>query len=340
MQTAKLAKSFGFLPGGREVFCYVIENRNGMRLEIMNYGATITSLKIQSKKEMVDVVLGFDDVQSYVDSFDLPSAPYLGAAVGRFAGRLNHAKFALENQQIQLTQNHGSHQLHGGHHGFSQQFWEVVSITDGENPSIALTYTSIANEENFPGEVAAQVKYTLTESNEVRVAFRATTSEDTIINLTQHSYFNLDGHQSDIKNQQLYVNAKQILEVDDQNIPTGNFTPLDNHSFDFRTEKPCPQSIDNTFVLDRGLLKATLFNPKNNLKLSVFTNQPAIHIYVGGNCFGQIKGKQQSDYHQLSGICFEAQNFPDAPNHRHFPSALLKKGETYLHNTTFQFEQL
>lgn len=322
------------------MFCHRLCNGNGIELEVTNFGATITALRIPTDNGTVDVVLGFDNVAAYADSFGLPSAPYLGTVVGRFAGRINNGQFQLNDRTIQLTQNHGNHQLHGGHHGFSEAIWEVASITDGENPSITLTNTSAENEENYPGEVATQVTYTLTESNELQVSFAATTSQDTVVNLTQHSYFNLDGHQSDVKNQQLYINAKQILETTNENIPTGKFISLGHHEFDFTTPKACPQKIDNTFVLGEGDLKATLLSPKNNLKMAVFTDQPAIHIYVGGNCFGQIKGKENVDYHALSGICFEAQNFPDAPNHAHFPNAILKKGATYTHNTTFKFEKL
>jgi aldose 1-epimerase len=339
-EVANFKKTFGLLPNGNEVFCYCLQNANGMQLDVINYGATITSLNIPIDNGKVDVVLGFENVEAYAKSFNLPSAPYPGSIVGRFAGRIDNAEFVLNNQKIELTQNHSNHQLHGGHRGFSQASWEVIAFNPDENPSITLAYTSAANEENFPGEVKTEVTYTLTESNELHVSFTAATSEDTIVNLTQHSYFNLDGHDSDVQNQQLYINANQILETTNENIPTGNFVALDDHRFDFRTPKACPTQIDNTFVLEESNLKATLLSPKNKLKMSVFTNQPAIHIYVGGNCFKTIKGKHNTDYHATSGICFEAQNFPDAPNHAHFPSAILKKDETYQHNTIFKFDKL
>jgi aldose 1-epimerase len=181
--------------------------------------------------------------------------------------------------------------------------------------------------------------YTLTEQNELKVTFYAKSSEDTIINLTQHSYFNLDGHSKDITNQKLLVNSNKILETSKELIPTGNYTDLKNNAFDFSVAKNCPTAIDNTFVLDNKKA-ATLYSKKNKLKMTVFTNQPGVHIYVGGNCFGQIKGKENANYHPQSGICFETQNFPDAPNHSHFPKAVLKKDEEYKHETTFQFETL
>lgn len=333
------SKSFGFLPNGDEVMCFTLKNKNGMEVSLINYGATITSLKVPvSNTKKIDVVLGFENVEDYINSFNLTSAPYLGALVGRYAGRLNNASFKLNNEFIQLTKNHGKHTLHGGSAGFSKAFWSVISISDS---SITLHYCSIANEENFPGELTTQITYTLTDENELKVAMTAKSSEDTIINLTQHSYFNLDGHDSTVVNQELFVNSSKTLETNIDNIPTGNFFELARSPFDFNLPKECPTKIDNTFVLNSvNELAACLYSKKNKLKMSVFTNQPAIHIYVGGNCFNQIKGKLNANYHPLSGICFEAQNFPDAPNHEHFPSAILKKGEKYNHNTTFKFEKL
>jgi len=181
----------------------------------------------------------------------------------------------------------------------------------------------------------------LTEENELKVEMTAKTTEDTIINLTQHSYFNLDGHSETIANQELFVNSSKTLETNIENIPTGNFFEIARSPFDFNSPKECPTKIDNTFVLNKkDEISATLFSTKNNLKMSVFTNQPAVHIYVGGNCFNQIKGKENASYNPISGICFEAQNFPDAPNHEHFPSAVLKKEDTYSHKTIFKFEKL
>ena len=159
------------------------------------------------------------------------------------------------------------------------------------------------------------------------------------MNLTHHSYFNLDGHQSTISDQELTVNSEKIVETTDENIPTGQFLELQSHPFDFRKPKKCPSNIDTTFVLENNNeISASLFNPKNKLKMSVFTNQPAVHIYVGGSCSNSIKGKENVDYHPLSGICFETQNFPDAPNHDHFPSSMLKKGAVYYHKTIYKFE--
>lgn len=338
----KNIKSFGVLADGKEVFCYTLTNKNGMELSVINYGATITSLKAPlSNHEKVDVVLGFDNLESYINSFELPSAPYLGAIVGRFAGRINEGEFLLNGKTIRLTKNHGKHQLHGGNKGFSQQFWDLKNSSTAENPSMTFTYTSQDNEENYPGILTVEVTYTLTEDNQVIVEYHAKSTEDTLVNLTQHSYFNLEGHQHSINNQFLFVNAVKTLETDNENIPTGHFLNISNCPFDFTSEKKCPTSIDNSFVLDKKTkIAASLFSEKTQLKMTVFTNQPAVHIYVGGNCFEKIEGKENANYHPQSGICFETQNFPDAPNHPNFPSAVLKQGETYHQQTIFAFEKI
>jgi aldose 1-epimerase len=330
-------KVFGLLPNGAEIFCYRLSNKNGIELDVINYGATIVSLKIPvSKDKKIDVVLGFENLEDYVNSFSLPNAPYFGAVVGRYAGRINNAEFILNGEKIKLTKNHGANQIHGGFEGFSKANWEAIDV---KSNAITLQYISKGREENYPGEVTTKITYTITDSNELEVSFMATSTEDTIINLTQHSYFNLDGHAKDIKSQELFVNSDKTLETTSENIPTGKFIALKEHDFNFSIAKKCPITIDNTFVLNQeNKLAATLYSKKNNIKMSVFTNQPAVHIYVGGNCFNQIKGKENENYTSLSGICFETQNFPDAPNHSHFPSAILKKNETYLHNTSFKFE--
>lgn len=335
-------KSFGFLPTGEEVFCYTLTNKNGVELSILNYGATISSLKIPSSNgKKTDVVLGFETIEDYINSFHLPSSPYLGTAVGRFAGRIKEGHFSIGNKPFQLEKNLGNHHLHGGSKGLSKVFWKLKNEDSYNNQALTFSYLIKSTDDQYPGDLSIDVTYTLTDENEVAVAFVAHTTEDTLVNLTQHSYFNLDGHEKDITNQELFVNSSQFLETTLENIPTGEFTNIRESAFDFTIPKKCPTKIDTTFVLNHeNEIGASLFSQKNKLKMSVFTNQPAIHIYVGGNCFNQIKGKEKANYHTLSGICFEAQNFPDAPNHSHFPNAILKKGETYQHKTVFKFEIL
>jgi aldose 1-epimerase len=335
-----IVKLFGLTPDKEEVSVCEITNKNGLQMKVINYGATITSLKIPLKSgELVDVVLGFDTLDAYLKSFELESAPYLGATVGRFAGRIKDGIFKLNEEKFQLYKNNENNSLHGGNLGFSQKIWNVKNLNSGRNPSVTLTYVSPAHEENYPGELSVELTYTLSEENELIVEYVATTTEDTIVNLTHHSYFNLDGHQSTISEQEIMVNSQKMLETTDQNSPTGRFLDLDDKPFDFNKPKKCPSKIDNTFVLEKeNEFAALLFNKKNNLKMTVYTNQPGVHIYVGGNCFNTILGKENVDYHSLSGICFETQNFPDAPNHENFPSSVLRKEEIYHHKTIYKFQ--
>lgn len=332
---------FGLMPNGDKINSYQLSNKNGMSLKVIPYGATITELKVPLKNgKLVDVVLGFENLEGYLQSFQLDGgAPYMGTIVGRFAGRIHNSSFELNGQKIQLNKNNNGNSLHGGIIGFSQKVWTIVKITDGEEPAITMSYVSPSNEENYPGDLKVEVTYTVTKTNELHIQYQAKTTEDTILNLTHHGYFNLDGHSADIKNQTLMVNANQVLETTAENIPTGKYLEVENTPFDFLTPRECPSKIDNTFVVtQKNEFAAALFSKKNNLKMTVFTNQPGVHIYVGGNCSNKIKGKENADYHSLSGICFETQNFPDAPNHKHFPSAVLKKGEEYTHDTIYKFQ--
>lgn len=334
--------SFGFTKEGKEITYHTLKNKNGMEVSVITYGATITSIKVPlADGKTIDVVLGFNQIEDYENSFHLPNAPYLGAVVGRYAGRIQQGSFELQDTKIQLTQNHGAHHIHGGNSGFSQKIWSVKRVNNGESPSITLEYVSPSGEEHYPGMVMAEVTYRLTENNQLIVKFHAYSTEDTILNLTQHSYFNLNGHENTVDDLELQLTSDKCLAIDQEGIPTGAFIDLHQTQEDFSTPKKIEIPMDYTFpTIDNQKAVAHLISTKNNLKMSVFTDQPAVHIYVGGNCFGQIQGKEGVDYHNQSGICFETQNFPDAPNHAHFPSALLKAGERYHHQTIFSFQNL
>jgi aldose 1-epimerase len=336
------AKLFGLMPDGEKIYSFELSNENGMKVQIINYGATVTSLQIPLENgKLADVVLGFDNLEAYLESYNLPSAPYFGTTVGRYAGRINKGNFTLNDTTFQLAGNNNGNTLHGGNEGFGKKVWSFTNLTHGKNPSITLRLLSENLDENFPGELQVGLTYTLTEENELTLEYKAITTEDTIINLTHHSYFNLNGHDSSVLDQEMFVNSDKILETKPDNIPSGKFTALSGHAFDFRSAKNCPAVIDNSFVIEsKNEIAATLFSTKNNLKMNVFTDQPSVHIYVGGNCFDTLKGKENADYHPSSGICFETQNFPDAPNHEHFPSSVLKKGEQYHQKTVYQFQKI
>ncbi|WP_338646566.1 aldose epimerase family protein [Flavobacterium sp. KS-LB2] len=333
-------ESFGLMPDREEVSVCELSNKNGMQMKVMGYGATLTSLKVPLKNgDLVDVVLGFDTLETYMQSFNLESAPYMGATVGRFAGRINEGEFKLNGKLISLNKNNNGNSLHGGTVGFSQKNWKLKKYSEGKNPSVTFTCVSADGEEHFPGELSVDLTYMLSDENELIIEYIASTTEDTIVNLTHHSYFNLDGHQSSVANQEMRVNSQRILETTASGIPTGRFLNVANCPYDFTAARTCPSKIDTTFILNKeNEYAASLFNSDKTLKMSVYTNQPAVHIYVGGNCFNAIKGKENASYHPTSGICFETQNFPDVPNHEHFPSSVLRKGELYYHKTIYKFQ--
>jgi len=334
-------KLFGLMPNQEEIYSFDLVNKNGMKVQIINYGATVTSIQIPINGKLIDIVLGFDNLKAYLESYNLPSAPYFGTTVGRYAGRIHNATFSLNDKKFQLCSNNNGNSLHGGEMGFGRKVWNVTDAKTGENPSITFGLLSEHLDENFPGEMTVYLTYTLTEENELKLEYKATSTEDTIINLTHHSYFNLDGHDGNVLEQQMFIKSAKMLETNPDNIPTGNYTDLTNHDFDFRTPKKCPFPIDNSFAVNsKTEIVAQLISLKNKLRMNVYTDQPSVHIYVGGNCFGKLKGKENVDYNAQSGICFETQNFPDAPNHPHFPNAVLKKGEQYSQKTLYKFETL
>ncbi|WP_317133034.1 aldose epimerase family protein [Flavobacterium ustbae] len=329
------------MPNKDEIYSIDLVNKNGMKVQIINYGATVTSIQIPLNGKLVDVVLGFDNIEAYLESYNLPSAPYFGTTVGRYAGRIHKGAFSLNDIEFKLDENNNGNTLHGGDMGFGRRIWNVANVISGENPSVTFSLLSEHLDEGFPGEMTVFLTYTLTEENELKLEYKATSTEDTVINLTHHSYFNLDGHDANILEQQMFIKSAKMLETNPDNIPTGNYTDLTNHDFDFRTPKNCPFPIDNSFVVNsKTEIVAQLISLKNNLRMNVYTDQPSVHIYVGGNCFGKLKGKENVDYNAQSGICFETQNFPDAPNHAHFPNAILKKGEEYTQKTLYKFESL
>lgn len=333
-----ITKSFGITANGDEVFCHIIANQRGMEATVITYGATITSLRVPANGGKTDVVLGFDSLQAYIDSYSLPSAPYFGAIIGRYSGRIKKGRFAIDGKKYRAAANHGEHTLHGGSTGFGQVVWQVENVSAN---AITLSHISPDGDQGFPGELAVHVSYTITEDNKLVVQYWAQTTKDTILNLTQHSYFNLDGHSQTIEAQQLFINSNKVLETKPDGIPTGLVLKVDNCPYDFTSPKDCPTKIDTTFVIeDTTAPVASLTSEKTGLKMTVCTNQPSVHIYVGGNCFGQTEGKDGAKYHPLSGICFEAQHYPDAPNHAHFPPTILRKGEEYYQKTSFKFEQL
>lgn len=335
-----ITKLFGKLPNGESVHSCKLINDNGMEVHIINYGATITAIKIPLQNgTTIDTVLGFDNLSGYVDSFAGLDAPYYGATVGRYAGRIKDGKFSLNETNFQLSTNNNNNTLHGGINNFSQKVWDLIDIKEGGLPSVKMRLISPDNDEHFPAELTIEVVYALNNQNELLVSYHATANADTIINLTNHSYFNLDGHNASVATQDLTIYSDEMLETTETNIPTGKIVATTNGPFDFTSARKCPTTIDNTFIAPKyNEVAAILYSPNNKLQMTVHTTQPGVHVYVGGACKAGLNTKNGAAYHSRSGICFETQNYPDAPNHSNFPSAILKKGAVYHHKTSYKFQ--
>ena len=229
-----------------EISTYTITNKNGVEAHLTNYGATLLSLYVPTKNGKIDVVLGFHTIDEYIKAFEMGASPYFNAVVGRFAGRIKNAQFQLNGKTIQLDQNHGKQHLHGGKYQLSNVAWNFENYNE-ETKTLNFSYVSKANE-FYPGDVTIEVAYTLTDENELNIKYKATTTEDTLLNLTNHAYFNLDGISGNTLDQKLQINAEKFLELDDEKIPTGNFIPMENHDFDFRNSKNVVAGIDHCFV--------------------------------------------------------------------------------------------
>lgn len=304
-----------------------LKNEKGIEITFSNYGATITSLKLPvSEGEKVDIVLGFDKVEDYIESFTIDGKPFLGAVVGPHSGRVRLGRYIHKGKEVQLEQNMGMDHLHGGSVNLSNQFWQVDDIKEDR---IVFKISQNDNKTHFTTE------YQLTEDT-LNVTIKAETEEDILINLTQHSYFNLNGHNGDVTDLKVKLNAEHYLETDENLIVTGNVIPTKNSEFDYSEFKNCPKAIDTSFVINENQPNAILKSESNGLSMEVRTNQPTLHIYVGGKS-GNILGKDGVEYHTQSGICFEAQNYPDSPNHENFKNGVISAGESFINETSFKF---
>jgi aldose 1-epimerase len=353
MQTmAKIVKSdFGNLPDDRAVFQYTVTNRNGVEMKIINYGGIITSLKTPDKNGVLeDIVLGYNSLDEY-----LKESPYFGAIVGRYANRIAKGKFKLEGSEYTLAINNAPNTLHGGLIGFDKAIWNVEEVQSEEGTALQLSYTSKDMEEGFPGNLNVEVIYTLTDNNELKFAFKATTDKTTVVNLTQHTYFNLTGNtKRDILDHELIIYADAIVPVDNTLIPTGELMPVGGTPFDFTKTHVVGDRInakheqielgggyDHCFVLrENGSdLKhaATLAEPVSGRKVEVYTTEPGMQLYSGNFLKGSIIGKGDVVYHKRFGMCLETEHFPDSPNQPKFPSVVLKPGETYITVTQYAF---
>ena len=316
-----------------------LTNSNGLELQVSNFGAALISLMVPDKnKELINVVVGLESVEDYTKPHYLEKGLYLGSSVGRYAGRISKGCFKINDEVYPIHHKNGIH-LHGGKIGFDKKYWEVENLNKGKNPQVTLSCISEHLEEGYPGNLKTFVTYQLSEENEVKVIYKATTDAETPVNLTNHSYFNLDG-KGTILAHKLKINSPYYLEVDEQLIPSGELLNSMNTRFD-RNEisllgREDFKGFDDTFVLGDGKLKALLRSLKTGIQMEVYTNQPAIVVYTPLR-LPDLTYKNGVGYSKFSAICFETQNFPDAPNNKTFPSSILKPGEEYINETIFQF---
>jgi aldose 1-epimerase len=336
-------KTFGNLPDGREVSRFILDNGRGMQLEVINYGAIIKNIRVPDRKrDSDDVALGFEDLQSY-----LGAHPYFGAMVGRYCNRIGKAGFELEGRSYQLSANEGKNQLHGGIEGFDRKLWEAEIRQDDEHPFLVLRYKSPDGEEGFPGNLVTEVEYSVNESNELIIECRATTDKPTHVNLTNHSYFNLNGCRGKILDHELFIDADRYTPLDGESIPTGQILPVENTPYDFRNAMPIGERIaqvepgyDINYVLHHGPRElsrvAAVYDPESGRTMEVLTTLPGIQLYTSNHISG-IQGKEGILYRKHCALCLETQFFPDSPNQQSFPSTVLLPGETYSAVTVYRF---
>ena len=339
---------FGKLPDGTAVSLYTLTTAKGMEAKISTRGGVLVSLKTQDRKgAWADVVLGHDSVADYIAD----KSTYFGSLVGRYANRIGHATFTLNGVAYKLPKNDGANSLHGGTQGFDKHIWSAKEVPDG----LELTYVSKDGEEGYPGTLTAVVTYRLSDDNRLQIHYTATTDKPTVVNLTNHSYWNLHGGgEGDILNHLVTLNADRYTPVDAGLIPTGELIPVQGTPFDFR--KPTtpgarignadPQlklgrGYDHNWVLNRtgkGLeLAARIEEPTSGRVMEVYTDQPGIQFYTGNFLDGSVKGKGGKPANLHAAFCFETQHFPDSPNKPSFPSVVLKPGERYDTTTEFRF---
>ena len=342
--------TFGKMADGQTIELYTLTNRHGLQVAITNYGGRVVKLITPDRHgKMADIVLGFDNLEGF-----LGNNPFFGALIGRYGNRIGNARFKLDGVEYKLEANDGKNSLHGGSQGFDKKVWTAREIP-GEQPALELTYLSKDGEEGYPGTLTATVVYTLTNHNELRIDYKATTDKDTVLNVTNHAYFNLAGEgNGDILKTELMINADRFTPVDATLIPTGELRKVDGSPLDFRKltaigaridaddqQLKFGRGYDHNFVLKRkgpGLeLAARAVDPGSGREMEVYTTQPGMQFYSGNFLDGSVKGKGGVAYGRRSAFCLETQHFPDSPNQPSFPSTVLKPGQTYHEVTVFKF---
>jgi aldose 1-epimerase len=341
---------FGKTSRGEKVHLYTLTNKNGMSVSIMDYGATVVKIVVPDRNgRFDDVALGFDTFAPY-----LTATAYFGATIGRYANRIAGGKFEINRTVYQVPVNNGPNSLHGGLRGFDKRIWKVEPV-ESDSPAIRFTRLSPDGEEGYPGNLFVSVTFTLTDDNRLHIAYQATTDKPTVINLTNHTYFNLAGAgNGDILDELLTLHSDAFTPVDATLIPTGEIKDVAGTPWDFRSPTPIglhlketggtPVGYDHNFVLKKGFFTNTSFalaaeveDPKSGRVLKVYTDQPGVQFYTGNFLDGTLIGKSGKAYRQYGAFCLETQHFPDSPNHDNFPSTVLKPGDVFKSTTEYAF---
>jgi len=345
-------ESFGKTTGGEQIDLYTLSNKKGMEVAITNFGATVVTLKVPDRAgKATDIVLGYDTLDGYEKG-----TSYFGATVGRYGNRIAGGKFSIDGKTYTLPKNNGENTLHGGIVGFNKKVWKAREIASKGGESLEMTYLSADGEEGFPGNLSTKVVFTLpADRNELKIDYTATTDKDTVLNLTNHSYFNLAGEgNGDILDHVMTLHAKQFTPVDKGLIPTGELKNVAGTPMDFNNATAIGKRInesdeqlvfgkgyDHNWVLTRAggselSIAAEAYDPKSGRKLEVLTTEPGVQFY-SGNFLDGAKGKGNKPYPQRAAFCLETQHFPDSPNHPNFPSTLLKPHAVFHSQTVFRF---
>lgn len=336
---------------GKKTDLYILRNKEGNEVAITNYGGAIVAIMVPDRKgNLANIIQGHDNIQDVIDSPE----PYLSTLIGRYGNRIAKGRFQLKGKVYSLPINNGPNSLHGGKNGFNTKVWDATQINEH---AIVLKYTSPYGEEGFTGEVDVWVAYTLTDNNELIIKYSAKTNKKTIINLTHHGFFSLAGLANPtppIDDLECQINADFFLPIDETSIPTGEILKVAETPFDFRTPKPIGQDIDadheqirhgsgydHCFVLNKkeeGELSfaARIRDPKSGRTMEVYTTEPGVQVYTDNWADG-YKGQHGATFPRRSAICFEAQHFPDSPNHAYFPSVILEPGREYTQKTIYKF---
>ena len=342
---------FGTTLEGEPATLYTLTNSHGVEAQITDFGGVVVSLKVPDRNDsQADVVLGFNEIEPYFEK-----SPYFGALVGRYGNRIAQGKFTLNGEEYTLAQNNGENHLHGGIKSFGRVLWQAEPVQTDSSAGLTLRYQSLDGEEGYPGTLDVTVEYALTNDNALRIDYHATTDAPTVVNLTNHSYFNLAGHaDGSILDHQVMINADRLVPVDSTLIPTGELTRVEGTPFDFteptrvgaRIDDDDQQMVygkgyDHCWVLNNEdgtlALAATVYEASSGRLMEVLTTEPGVQFYSGNFLDGSLTGKDGAVYGKRSGLCLETQHFPDSPNQPDFPSTELNPGEAYETTTVYRF---